>query len=74
MTEYHIHVDFGEDEETHTVRVTSADEAVKLAARVKDREKPAKPKVLLTFEFKHPINGRLVKAARREALKKMAER
>ena len=58
MTEYHIHVDFGEDEETHTVRVTEEGEL----------------EVLLKFQFKHPINGRLVKAARREALKKMAER
>ena len=53
--DYHIHVDFGEDEETHTVRVTEE----------------GKAKVLLEFEFKHPLNGRLAKDARREALKRM---
>lgn len=58
MIDYHVHVDFGEDEETHTIRVTEE----------------GKPKELLKFQFKHPINARLVKAARREALKRMAER
>lgn len=54
--DYHIHIDYGEDEVTHTVRVTQK----------------GKAKVLLSFEFTHPINGRLAKDARREALKRMA--
>jgi uncharacterized OsmC-like protein len=57
MPDYHVHVDHGKDEETHTVRVTEE----------------GKPETLLTFPFKHPIDGKLVKDARREALKKMAE-
>ncbi len=56
MDDYHIHIDYGEDEEVQTVRVTEE----------------GKPKVLLEFQFKHPINGKLAKAARREALKRMA--
>ncbi len=52
---YHIHIDYGEDEETHVVRVTEE----------------GKAKTLLEFDFKHPINSRLVKDARREALKRM---
>ena len=55
MTDYHVHIDYGEDEETHTVRVTEE----------------GKTKELLKFQFKHPINSKLVKAARREALKQM---
>jgi hypothetical protein len=55
--DYHVHIDYGEDEETHTVRVTEEGEA----------------KVLLKFEFKHPINSKLVKDARREALKRLQD-
>ncbi|KKL58987.1 hypothetical protein LCGC14_2219860 [marine sediment metagenome] len=55
MVEYHVHVDYGEDGETHMVRVTEE----------------GKKRKLLTFEFKHPINSQLVKAARLEAWKRM---
>ena len=53
---YHVHIDYGEDEEVQTVRVTNY----------------GTQKTLLEFEFKHPINGKLAKAARREAMKRMA--
>ena len=53
--DYHIHVDYGLDEETHTVRVTEEGEE----------------ETLLEFKFKHPINSRLVKDARREAMQRV---
>ncbi len=66
MADYHVHVDYTDDEEVQSVRVTE---------EWKDGENRKKPKkVLLSFEFEHPINSRLVKDARREAMKRMAKR
>lgn len=56
QVDYHIHIDYGDDGEMHTVRVTEEGQA----------------KTLLEFEFKHPIDSRLARDARREALKRMA--
>ena len=53
--EYHVHVDIGEDEQTHGVRVTEE----------------GKARTLLEFEFSHPMNGRLTKDARIEAMKRL---
>ena len=56
MDDYHIHIDYGEDGENHAVRVTGEGDE----------------KTVLGFKFKHPIDSRLAKDARREALKRMA--
>jgi hypothetical protein len=61
MPDYQINVDYGEDEQTHLVRVCE------------EPDGEHAPKELLRFEFEHPINGRLAKDARREAMKRMAE-